>query len=138
MAEGLRTRKSLFRNRFKRSRLTRFSAQPPLLTLVEINKFAPHILGNRMQIFVDGGIRRGTDIIKALALGATACGIGRPVLYSMSGAYGEHGVRRMLQILRKELQTNMAFIGAKNVSEIKRAMVNTTQLDRMLVGSVKL
>ena len=91
-----------------------------------------------MEIFVDGGIRRGTDIIKALALGATAVGVGRPVLYSMSGGYGEHGVRRMIQLLRNELQTNMAFIGARNVKEIDRHMVNTARLERMMVGSVKL
>lgn len=114
------------------------SAQPPLLTLLEISQYAPHILGKRMQVFVDGGVRRGTDIIKALALGATAVGIGRPVLYSMSGGYGEYGVRRMIQILRKELQTNMAFIGTRNVGEIERGMINTRKLDRLLVGSVKL
>ncbi|KAH0291726.1 L-lactate dehydrogenase [Aureobasidium namibiae CBS 147.97] len=114
------------------------TAQPPLLTLLEIDQYAPHILGKHMQVFVDGGIRRGTDIIKALALGATAVGIGRPVLYSMSGGYAEHGIRRMIQILRNELQTNMAFIGASNVKEIERSMVNTRKLERMMVGSVKL
>lgn len=114
------------------------TAQPPLLTLLEIDQYAPHILGKHMQVFVDGGIRRGTDIIKALALGATAVGIGRPVLYSMSGGYGEYGIRRMIHILRNELQTNMAFIGASNVREIERNMVNTRNLERMMVGSVKL
>ncbi|KAK6388235.1 hypothetical protein LTR65_008077 [Meristemomyces frigidus] len=114
------------------------TAQPPLLTLLEINHYAPHILDKHMQVFVDGGIRRGTDIIKALALGATAVGIGRPVLYSMSGGYGEYGVRRMIQILRNELQTNMAFIGAKNVREIARGMVNTRRLEKLMIGSVRL
>ncbi|KAK5130111.1 hypothetical protein LTR08_002451 [Meristemomyces frigidus] len=114
------------------------TAQPPLVTLLEINHYAPHIIGKGMQIFVDGGIRRGTDIIKALALGATAVGIGRPVLYSMSGGYGEYGVRRMIQILRNELQTNMAFIGAKDVQAIERGMVNTRRLERLMTGSVKL
>ncbi|KAG9583810.1 L-lactate dehydrogenase, partial [Aureobasidium melanogenum] len=114
------------------------TAQPPLLTLLEIDRYAPHILDKHMQIFVDGGIRRGTDIIKALALGASAVGIGRPVLYSMSGGYGEHGVRRMIQILRNELQTNMAFIGASKVEDIERNMINTRRLERIMVGSVKL
>ncbi|KAH0274775.1 L-lactate dehydrogenase, partial [Aureobasidium melanogenum] len=114
------------------------TAQPPLLTLLEIDRYAPHILDKHMQIFVDGGIRRGTDIIKALALGATAIGIGRPVLYSMSGGYGEYGVRRMIQILRNELQTNMAFIGASRIEDIERNMINTRRLERMMVGSVKL
>ncbi|KAK6003262.1 hypothetical protein QM012_001107 [Aureobasidium pullulans] len=114
------------------------TAQPPLITLLEIDRYAPYILGKHMQVFVDGGVRRGTDIIKALALGATAVGIGRPVLFSMSGGYGEHGIRRMVQILRNELQTNMAFIGARNVRDIERSMINTRKLERNMVGSVKL
>ncbi|KAJ9630600.1 hypothetical protein H2203_001123 [Taxawa tesnikishii (nom. ined.)] len=115
------------------------TAQPPILTLLEINTYAPHILNQPdFQIFVDGGIRRGTDILKALALGATAVGIGRPVLYGLSAGYGEHGVRRMIQILRDELQTNMAFVGASNVREISREMLNTRRLERMMTGTVKL
>lgn len=108
------------------------TAQPPLLTLLEINKHAPHILGKHMQVFVDGGIRRGTDIVKALALGATAVGIGRPTLFSMAGGFGSYGVRRMIQILRRELQINMAMVGARTVSELDRNMLNTGRLERML------
>ncbi|KAI4746562.1 L-lactate dehydrogenase [Aureobasidium sp. EXF-12298] len=59
------------------------TAQPPLLTLLEINRYTPHILGKHMQIFVDGGIRRGTDTIKALAMGATAVGAQSRVLYNI-------------------------------------------------------
>ncbi|CAD0115227.1 unnamed protein product [Aureobasidium uvarum] len=114
------------------------TAQPPLLTLLEIDRYAPQILGKHIQVLVDGGIRRGTDIIKALALGATAVGIGRPVLYSMSGGYGEYGIRRRIQIFRNELQTNMGFVGASNLREIERNMVNTRKLERNMVGSVKL
>ncbi|KAJ6155213.1 hypothetical protein N7470_005779 [Penicillium chermesinum] len=55
------------------------TAQAPLLTLLEIRKFAPHLLDGKMQIFIDGGIRRGTDVLKALALGATAAGDGPAV-----------------------------------------------------------
>ncbi|KXL47888.1 hypothetical protein M433DRAFT_63601 [Acidomyces richmondensis BFW] len=114
------------------------TAQPPLLTLLEINHYASHILGKKMEIFVDGGIRRGTDIIKALALGATAVGVGRPVLYSMAGGYGEFGIRRMLQILRNELKTNMALIGASKITEIDRSMLNTRKLEKLMVGSSKI
>lgn len=85
-----------------------------------------------MQVFVDGGVRRGTDIIKALCLGATAVGVGRPVLFSMSGGYGEYGIRRMLQILRNELQTNMAFIGAKGVGALEPGMLNTRRLEKTM------
>jgi L-lactate dehydrogenase (cytochrome) len=108
------------------------TAQPPLLTLLEINKFAPQILGKHMEVFVDGGARRGTDIVKALALGATAVGIGRPVLFSMAGGFGSYGVRRMIQILRRELQINMAMIGARNIGELDSSMLNTRQLEHML------
>jgi L-lactate dehydrogenase (cytochrome) len=108
------------------------TAQAPILTLLEINKFAPHILGKSMQVFVDGGIRRGTDIIKALALGATAVGIGRPTLFSMAGGFGSYGVRRMIQILRRELQINMAMVGARRVGDLESGMLNTRQLEHLL------
>lgn len=114
------------------------TAQPPLLTLLEINHYAPYIIGKHMQIFVDGGVRRGTDVIKALALGATAVGIGRPVLYSLSGGYGEYGVRRMIQLLRNEIQTNMAFLGCSNVKELHSGLLNTRRLEKLMVGAVKL
>lgn len=91
-----------------------------------------------MQVFIDGGIRRGTDIIKALSLGATAVGIGRPVLHSMSAGYGERGIRRMIQILRQELQVNMALVGATRVAELSQDMVNASRLERDIIGSVKL
>lgn len=53
----------------------------------------------RFEVFVDGGVRRATDVLKAIALGATAVGIGRPMIYAMS-TYGEEGVSRLLQILK--------------------------------------
>lgn len=91
-----------------------------------------------MEIFVDGGVRRGTDVLKALCLGATAVGVGRPVLYSMAGGYGEYGIRRMIQILRKELETNMAFLGAASVKDLRPEMLNTRKLEKMMAGSVRL
>lgn len=116
----------------------RDSAQPPILTLLEIRRYAPHILHNGMEIFVDGGIRRGTDIMKALALGATAVGIGRPALFALSAGYGERGVRKMLQILRQELQVNMALAGATAIQALEAGMVNTSRLERDLIGNTKL
>lgn len=113
-------------------------AQSPLLTLLEIRKFAPHLINSKMQIFVDGGIRRGTDVLKAIALGATAVGLGRPFLFSMSAGYGKDGVRRMLQILRQEIETNMVFLGAANLTDLLPGMVNASRLERDMIGSVKL
>lgn len=114
------------------------SAQSPLLTLLEIRKFAPHLLDGKMQIFIDGGIRRGTDVLKALALGATAVGLGRPFLFSMSAGYGEAGVRRMLEILRQEIEMNMMFLGATSLRELRPEMVNASWLERAMIGHVKL
>ncbi|CRG82780.1 L-lactate dehydrogenase (cytochrome) [Talaromyces islandicus] len=115
------------------------TAQAPLLTLLEINKYAPEIIkSKKMQIFIDGGIRRGTDVIKALALGATAVGLGRPFLYSMCAGYGEAGTRHMIDILRDEIETNMALVGATRVSELERGMVNTARLERDLTAFARL
>lgn len=91
-----------------------------------------------MQIFVDGGVRRGTDVLKALALGATAVGLGRPFLYSMTGGYGEAGFRKMVQILRTELQSNMALAGASQIEEIVPEMVNAKRLDKEIFDGPKL
>lgn len=91
-----------------------------------------------MEIYIDGGIHRGTDVLKALALGATAVGIGRPFLYSLSAGYGEAGVRKAIEILRREIETNMVFLGATQLSELDAQMVNAARLERDLVGSVKL
>lgn len=64
-------------------------------TLLEIRRHCPEILG-KMEVFLDGGVRRGSDIVKALCLGATAVGLGRPFLYALSG-YGTAGVERAIQ-----------------------------------------
>lgn len=113
-------------------------AQPPLLTLLEIRKFAPFLIKSDMEIFIDGGLRRGTDVLKAIALGATAVGLGRPFLYSLSAGYGEQGVRLMLEILRQEIESNMVFLGATSLQELRPDMVNASRLERHLIGSVKL
>ncbi|KAF4944316.1 hypothetical protein F66182_18673, partial [Fusarium sp. NRRL 66182] len=72
---------------------------------------------NKIEIFIDGGIRRGTDIIKALCLGAKGVGIGRPFLYAMS-TYGQEGVERAFQLLKDELEMNMRLIGAATVEDL--------------------
>jgi isopentenyl diphosphate isomerase/L-lactate dehydrogenase-like FMN-dependent dehydrogenase len=78
----------------------------------------------RIPVMVDGGVRRGTDIFKALALGATAVGIGRPYLWGLA-AFGQPGVERVLEILRAELLLTMRQCGARTVAEITRSMVLT-------------
>jgi L-lactate dehydrogenase (cytochrome) len=72
---------------------------------------------DRAQLIVDGGVRRGTHVLKALALGADACSIGRPYLYGLA-AGGEAGVRRVISIFRAEIERNMALVGKTNISDI--------------------
>lgn len=74
-------------------------------------------IGDSLELIVDGGIRRGTDIIKALALGANACSIGRPYLYGLA-AGGQQGVERAIDILSSEVKRDIALLGCKNISEI--------------------
>ena len=77
----------------------------------------------RMPVLVDGGVRRGTDALKALALGASAVGIGRPYIWGL-GAFGQAGVERALDVLNNELRLAMAGVGARSVKEITpRAIV---------------
>jgi len=78
-------------------------------------------------IFIDGGIRRGGDIFKAVALGAAAVGVGRPVLYSLA-SYGEKGIVRMVHMLQDELQMVMRLSGTPTVASITPAHVITRNL----------
>lgn len=84
-------------------------------------------LDNRIEIYIDGGVRRATDIIKALCLGAKGVGIGRPFLYAMS-AYGLPGVDRAMQLLKDEMEMNMRLIGAQNVSQLNTGMIDARAL----------
>jgi 4-hydroxymandelate oxidase len=79
-------------------------------------------VGSQMPVLVDGGFRRGTDIYKALALGARAVGVGRPYIYGLA-AMGQEGVERVLDILRAELTLTMRQCGTPSIKEITRASV---------------
>ena len=79
------------------------------------------------QILVDGGFRRGTDILKAIAMGATAVGVGRPFLYAYS-AYGVDGVVHAINLLRAELEMNMRLIGANTIRDVVPEMVDLRAL----------
>jgi 4-hydroxymandelate oxidase len=81
-------------------------------------------VGKRVPVFVDGGVRRGTDAFKALALGAKAVGIGRPFLWGL-GAFGQAGVERVLEILQGELKLAMGNCGTQTVASIDRSYVAT-------------
>jgi 4-hydroxymandelate oxidase len=82
-----------------------------------VDKVAGHV-----PVFVDGGIRRGTDVLKALALGANAVLIGRPYLYGL-GAAGEAGVNNVINILQREFQMAMMLTGRTNIGSIDRSVI---------------
>ncbi|KAI1399120.1 FMN-dependent dehydrogenase-domain-containing protein [Hypoxylon fuscum] len=84
-------------------------------------------LDNKIEVFVDGGVRRATDIIKALCLGAKGVGIGRPFLYAMS-AYGVDGVDRAMQLLRDEMEMGMRLIGCTSVDQLNPSLVDVRNL----------
>lgn len=86
-------------------------------------------VGAQIPVFVDGGFRRGSDVYKALAIGARAVGIGRPYIYGLS-SFGQEGVERVLDILRAELTLTMRQCGTPTVAQITRASVlrNGTRL----------
>jgi L-lactate dehydrogenase (cytochrome) len=84
-------------------------------------------LEKALEIYVDGGARRATDIIKAVCLGAKGVGIGRPFLYAMS-AYGLAGVDRAMQLLKEEMEMNMRLIGAASISDLNPSMVDARGL----------
>jgi L-lactate dehydrogenase (cytochrome) len=82
-------------------------------------------VGGNVELIVDGGIRRGSHVLKALALGANACSIGRAYLYGLA-AGGEPGVDRTLDLLSQEIARNMALLGATSVSGLSAELVERT------------
>lgn len=79
-------------------------------------------VGDAMELIVDGGIRRATHVLKALALGANACSIGRGYLYGLAAA-GQAGVERALHLLREELLRDMALLGCARIADVGRGQV---------------
>ena len=70
-----------------------------------------------MEIILDGGVRRGTHVLKALAAGATACSFGKAFLFSL-GAGGQQGVEKLLKNMQEEIRRDMILMGCKNISEL--------------------
>jgi 4-hydroxymandelate oxidase len=84
--------------------------------------FVAEKVAGRVPILVDGGIRRGTDVLKAVALGANAVLIGRPYVWGL-GAEGETGVTKVVNILRREFEMAMALTGRTNIASIDRSVI---------------
>jgi isopentenyl diphosphate isomerase/L-lactate dehydrogenase-like FMN-dependent dehydrogenase len=85
-------------------------------------------VNGRVPVLMDGGIRRGTDVLKALALGATAVLIGRPYVWGLA-AFGQAGVQRVIELLRAEFKLSMALAGKPNLASIDRSLIKNTPCD---------
>ncbi|XP_065628548.1 peroxisomal (S)-2-hydroxyacid oxidase GLO4-like [Quercus suber] len=83
-----------------------------------------HAIGGKVPVFLDGGVRQGTNVFKAIALGAQAVLIGRPTFYGLA-AKGEYGVRKVIQMMKDELELTMALSGCPSVEDITRSHVRT-------------
>ncbi|CAN5746961.1 alpha-hydroxy acid oxidase [soil metagenome] len=94
------------------------TAEPTILALPGV----VDAVGERLPVLVDGGIRRGTDVLKALALGARAVLIGRPYLWGLA-LDGQAGVERVLGLLRRELELAMALVGRPTLRELDRSLL---------------
>merc|ERR1719301_288472 len=91
---------------------------------------ALHSIGadlDKFTVVVDGGFRRGSDVFKALALGARGVGLGRPTLVGMA-SYGEEGVEKVIQIFKDEMEMHMRLMGTPTVKDIERDMIITRNL----------
>ncbi|KAK4575237.1 hypothetical protein LTR86_001089 [Recurvomyces mirabilis] len=105
------------------------TSPPAIITLLECQRNCPEIF-SKLEVFVDGGIRRGGDILKCLCLGATAVGMGRPFLYAVN--YGEEGVQHFIDIMKQELEIAMALVGITDLGQCDARYVNTAELDPII------
>ncbi|KAF8592453.1 hypothetical protein K439DRAFT_1400272 [Ramaria rubella] len=96
-------------------------SMPSVDVLYRLRKQRPDVF-DKVEVYIDGGIRRGTDVLKCVCLGARAVGLGRPALYAQS-AYGEAGVLRLITILEREIRAGMALLGAANIKDLKPELV---------------
>lgn len=120
------------------------TSPPGLLVLLEIHARFPEIISKHhpdspsvkagrtkaFSILLDGGVRRGTDILKAVCLGATAVGVGRPALFATG--YGQEGVEQMIDILKDEFEVAMRNTGITRVGECGPEYVNSGDVDALV------
>ncbi|AWU78510.1 hypothetical protein CAS74_002671 [Pichia kudriavzevii] len=104
-------------------------AMPPIEILAQSRKLLREngIQDKDFKLFIDGGIRRGSDIIKAICLGADAVGLGRPFLYAMA-TYGQPGIERAISILKEEMLRDMKLLGARRLSDLNEELVDIESL----------
>ena len=95
-------------------------------SIIELVEPVAQAVGSQIEIIADGGVRRGSDIVKAVALGAKAVMVGRPYLYAL-GAAGEPGVDHVIRFLSEGMERTMALTGCQQVSDISRELVTWRQ-----------
>ncbi|TFK55458.1 hypothetical protein OE88DRAFT_1621132 [Heliocybe sulcata] len=101
----------------------------PMTVLYELSQLRPDLLWRSdFEVYLDGGVSRGTDVLKALCLGARAVGMGRPFLYANS-LWGEEGCRRVVEIMREEIHTSMRFLGVNSLAQLSPNMVRYVDRD---------
>lgn len=91
-------------------------------SIIELVEPVAHEVGGRIEVYCDGGVRRGSDVVKALALGATGCMMGRAYLYAL-GAGGERGVDHVLRFMAEGMERTMALSGCQSIADINRDLV---------------
>jgi isopentenyl diphosphate isomerase/L-lactate dehydrogenase-like FMN-dependent dehydrogenase len=96
---------------------------------IEVLPEVVEAVDGRAEVLIDGGIRRGSDVLKALGLGARACLIGKAYMFGLA-AYGEPGVERVLEIFRTELDRAMALVGCPTVADIDGSLVEARPVRR--------
>ncbi|KAF2825753.1 hypothetical protein CC86DRAFT_351713 [Ophiobolus disseminans] len=110
------------------------TSPPSLLTLLEIRKHHPEVFSH-LEVYVDCGVRRGTDIVKALCLGAKAVGMGRPFLYSL--IYGQEGVEHFIDIMKDEMETTMRLLGITDLSQCHPRYLNICDVEHLIPRSLE-
>ncbi|KAK3956088.1 cytochrome b2 [Pseudoneurospora amorphoporcata] len=109
------------------------TATPTVLVLLELQRCCPEVF-DRIEVLIDGGVMRGTDVFKALCLGVSGVGIGRGILYGLG--YGEEGVRRYVEILNDELETTMKMCEITSLHQVHPGLLNTRAVDHLVPETV--
>ncbi|KAH6880518.1 mitochondrial cytochrome b2-like protein [Thelonectria olida] len=107
------------------------TAPPSIVLLLELHRNCPEIF-HKLTVLIDGGFRRGSDVVKAICLGASAVGIGRPFFYSVN--YGQEGVEHAAEILKDEIETAMRLCGMTDlIKDASPDYVNTSDIDHHVI-----
>ncbi|KAI1342626.1 FMN-dependent dehydrogenase-domain-containing protein [Xylariaceae sp. FL0016] len=105
------------------------TAPATILVLLELQRCCPQVF-DKMEVYIDGGITRGTDIFKALCLGARAVGLGRGFLHALN--YGQEGIEHFVNILIDELETTMQQCGVTNLDQVHPGLLHTGAVDHLV------